>query len=103
MKNKMKKALAVSLLLVPATAWSASVETAAIEQGDIADIRFICRLANGDVAAASDNSSTASPDIRKSAVFMSRGQDGPLPVKAAATVPAQPEGKEKAFEWEARV
>lgn len=100
MKNKMKKALAAVLLLVPATAWSAAVDTAAIEQGDIADIRFICRLANGEVAAASDNSATDRSGIRKSAVFMSRGQDGPLPIKAAASVPAQPEGKEKAFEWE---
>jgi len=100
MTEKIKKALVAAFLLLPATAWSASAEAVAVEPGDIAEINFVCRLANGDVAAASDKAMAEKVKSPKSAVYMERGQDGLLPVKAAVSVPVQLEGKEKAFEWE---
>ncbi len=71
-----------------------------VRPGDVADIRFLCRLQSGEVVAATDKAVGQQEDLPKSAVFRLRDKDVPLAVTATASLPKTPGSKEAAFEEE---
>ncbi|HVP79227.1 MAG TPA: hypothetical protein VMV04_15175 [Thermodesulfobacteriota bacterium] len=68
-----------------------------VKPGDHADIRYLCKLPSGEVAATTEH---VAEDRPKSSVFLPRDKEGPLSVTAAAPIPELPPGKELAFEDE---
>ncbi len=71
-----------------------------VQTGDVTDIRFLCRLQNGEVVAATDKTVGQQADFPKSSVFLLRDKDGPLPVTAGSPINQEPVGKETSFEME---
>lgn len=67
------------------------------QAGDYADIRYLCKLPNGEVVAATDR---VAKDQPKSAVFSSRDEEGPFSVTVAVPLPELPPGIDMAFEAE---
>lgn len=99
--NRMKKAAPVIFLLWLVLAGCAGPGTARLVQpGDAVDIRFLCRLQNGDVVAATDKAVGQDNTIPKSSIFLSKVEDGPVSVTAGSPLPKMPGGKERAFEEE---
>jgi FKBP-type peptidyl-prolyl cis-trans isomerase 2 len=81
---------------------SNAVDTAVrtVQPGDTADVRYLCRLRNGDLVAATE---TPPGDQPKSHVFMMTTETGPLQVTAAAFEMQPPEKREKSLEEEIRL
>lgn len=71
-----------------------------MQPGDVADIRFLCKLKTGEIVAATDNSVGQQTALPKSALFLSRDKDDPVSVTAAVSLPGPPTGREWAFEDE---
>lgn len=68
-----------------------------VKPGDTAEISFLCRLRNGEIAASSG---PVVPDERKSKLFLPRGESGALPVRAAEPAAPLKVTKEQPFEQE---
>lgn len=95
----MREAVLVMFLLLPfLTGCAVPKKVMVVQPGGVADIRFLCRLQNGDVVAATDKAIGKQMAFPKSAVFLSRDKDGPVSVGADPTEPAA--GKERSFEEE---
>ncbi len=71
-----------------------------VQPGDTAQIRFLCKLENGEIAAATDKLEGEQAALPRSAIFLLRTVNYPVPVTAATALPAQPLGGEWAFEDE---
>jgi len=71
-----------------------------VQPGDVTDIRFFCRLQNGEVVAATDKAVGQQTIMPKSSVFLVRDKDGPLPVTAGVPIKKEPGDKETPFEME---
>ncbi len=71
-----------------------------VEPGDVAQIRFLCWLKDGEVVATTDKAVEGRKDLVKSRVFLGRKKDGPVPVTAAGFSTRRPVEKELPFEEE---
>lgn len=101
MTARMQKAVPIMFLFLLSAAGCATPgKVRIVKPGDAADIRFLCRLHTGEVVAATDKAVGQQTALPKSAVFMQRDQDGPVFLKAGATLPESPKNKEKPFEME---
>lgn len=75
--------------------------SAVVRPGDIADVRFLCWLKNGEVVAATDKSVANRKDMPKSPVFLERAKQGPVPIEAVA--PGAKVGAEKEVPFEIEI
>lgn len=58
---------------------SSAGDVRTVRPGDVADVRYLCRLGSGEIAAATDNA----PEGPKANIFATRKDEGPLAITAA--------------------
>jgi FKBP-type peptidyl-prolyl cis-trans isomerase 2 len=71
-----------------------------VQQGDVAEIHFLCKLKTGEVVAATDKEAILQSTLPKSPVLRLRQKNDALPVAASSSLPERPGGREWAFEDE---
>lgn len=75
-------------------------EQQTVKPGDRASVHFTCRLKGGEVAASSYPSVAGDPGLRRSAIFVARAADEPIPIVAGKPQPASDSGQERGLEGE---
>jgi FKBP-type peptidyl-prolyl cis-trans isomerase 2 len=88
-----------SLVLLAGCASTGGVkhETAVVQPGDSADISYLCRLRNGEIAASTVK---VAEDQPRSALYIARSETGPLSLRAVSPDGPPPQVTERPIEDE---
>jgi FKBP-type peptidyl-prolyl cis-trans isomerase 2 len=96
--NKVMPLILFILLCFATFAYAAA--DSIVQAGDVAEVRFVCSLKNGEIAATTDMEVERDSKNPKSSIYLPLRKDGPVSVMASVALPWQETGREKAFEEE---